>query len=287
MTGQRRDGPAVAVPPHGVVVGSLRDGQAAGAQRTPAVSGAVLFARYAYPPNALGYCGPDAADELLERADARAGDEGLRRLARGFEGAWPYLELIAAANGLGDPLDRRVVEAYWVGNALLDAVPVSLMARSLEERFRGRVGTAWEHLVAAAPGAQPHHSFHVFGVYPWLGLLRGGRVDEPLHVLDRCRIRAGRVVSLHGDRAVVRSRPLEWDGHALREGAAREETVLIRSHGHALAGPLAPGDLCTLHWDWVCERVDSRRLSELRSRSARQLAVVNALPFPAPAAVLS
>ncbi len=273
------------------------------APRDPSRGGALLFARYAYPPNALGYCGPDAAGELLERAGepgARPGaaaardaaaraeaDAGLRRLARGFEGAWPYLELIAAANGLGDPLDRRVVEAYWIGNALLDRVPVPLMAGSLEERFRGRVGASWDRLVATAAGARPHHSFHVFGVYPWLGLLRGGRVDEPLRVLDRCRVRTGRVVEVDGGRAVVESRPLIWDGRVLREGESRPETVVVGAGGRSLAGALGPGDLCTMHWDWVCERVGPRRAAALRRRSAEQLAVVNAAAFPAPASVLA
>ena len=45
-----------------------------------------------------------------------------------------------------------------------------------------------EHVVdAVAAGAVPHHCFHVFAVYPWLGLLRTGVVDEPLRILDQCR----------------------------------------------------------------------------------------------------
>jgi len=252
-----------------------------------AISGPLLFARYAYPPNELGYCGPDASRQLLEQASGGSDDGDLRHLARGFAGAWPYLELIAAANGIGDPLDVRVVEAYWLGNALLDGVPTTMTGRSLEDRFRGRAGRSWSRLADAIPGAQPHHSFHVFGVYPWLGLLREGRLDEPLHVLDRCRIRWGQVVDVVGDRAVVRCRPLEWDGRVLREGAPRVEQVVTAVDGLGLAGPLVPGDWCSLHWDWVCERLDRRRLAALRSRSRRQLAVVNAVPFSAPASVLA
>ena len=33
----------------------------------PTEAGALLFARYAFPPNALGYCGPGDPAELLER----------------------------------------------------------------------------------------------------------------------------------------------------------------------------------------------------------------------------
>ena len=86
------------------------------------IAGPLLFARYAYPPNSLGYCGADATRTLLEYGDARASDGGLAELARTFEGAWPYLTLIAHANEIADPLDPRVVQAYWVGNELLDRV---------------------------------------------------------------------------------------------------------------------------------------------------------------------
>lgn len=65
--------------------------------------GVLLFSRYAYPPNELGYCGPERPQQLLEQVSAGASDEGLRQLARGFEGAWPYLELIAASAGMPTP----------------------------------------------------------------------------------------------------------------------------------------------------------------------------------------
>ena len=35
-----------------------------------AADGALTFARFAYPPNQLGYCGPDAQDEILQRVSA-------------------------------------------------------------------------------------------------------------------------------------------------------------------------------------------------------------------------
>lgn len=251
-------------------------------------SGALRFAAYAYPPNALGHCGPDASQQLLQQVAAGVDDPDLRRLARGFEGAWPYLELIAAANGLRDPLDSRVVEAYWVGNSLLDRVGPRMLGDSLEHRFRGRAGRSWSRLVDAVPaGAVPHHSFHVFGIYPWVGLLREGRVDEPLHVLDRCRVRWGQVVELRGAQALVASRPLRWDGHRILLGPPRPEQVVLRVDGLALVGPVRVGDWCSLHWDWVCERLSPRQLASLCRYTSDQLRVVNGTAFPAPAAVLA
>ncbi len=250
--------------------------------------GVLLFSRYAYPPNELGYCGPDSPHQLLEQVSAGASDGGLRQLARGFEGAWPYLELIAASAGIADPLDARVVEAYWVGNRLLDGVGPRLLGDSLEARFKKRAAGSWSDLAETIPaGAVPHHSFHVFAVYPWLGLLREGRLDEPLRVLDRCRIRWGQVIEVVGEDALVRSRHLEWDGRRLTLGASSVERVLVGVDGLGLAGNLSAGDWCSLHWDWVCERLDERRMTALRDYTLRQLAVVNGLSHPAPSAVLS
>ena len=260
--------------------------------------GPLLFARYAYPPNELGYCGPDASRELLERADAATtrgvpDDGGLRRHARGFEGAWPYLELIAHAHGLADPLDRRVVEAYWVGNELLRAVGPAALGDSLEDRFRSRGRVIWQGLsdvvAGAAAGTEPavpHHSFHVLAVYPWVGLLRSGVRDEALRVLDRCRIRWGRVLEVSQAGALIRTRPLQWDGHRLSQGPDVVEQVVTRSDGYGLAPALVPGDWCSAHWDWVCDRLDRRGVLALRTWTERQLAVVNGVTRPAPAQVL-
>ena len=98
------------------------------------MNGSLLFVRYAYPPNSLGYCGPADSTAFSEYGAAGVVDNGLVDLAKAFHGAWPYLELISSANGIRDPLDRRVVEAYWVGNRLLDRIPLARTADSMEER---------------------------------------------------------------------------------------------------------------------------------------------------------
>jgi hypothetical protein len=126
----------------------------------------------------------------------------------------------------------------------------------------------------------------VFGVYPWVGLLRSGRVDDSLRVLDRCRVRWGQVVALDGDWAVVRSRLLGWDGSRLVLGPPRPERVRMGAGGLGLARPDV-GDWCALHWDWVCDVLTPGRLDALRRHTARQMDVVNGVPFPAPAAVLA
>jgi hypothetical protein len=217
---------------------------------------------------------------LLERVAAGADDRELRHLAKAFEGDWPYLELLASAAGISDPLDARVVEAYWIGNPLLDKVDPSSMAGSMQHRFRVPAGRAWPALMdAVSAGALPHHSFHVLGVYPLLGLGPAAGAEEPLCVLDQCRIRWGQVVEIAGERAIIRSRPLCWDGRSLELGEPRLEEVVVARDGLALVSDLGVGDRCSLRWDWICDRITARQLRALQTYTLRQLRVINGLHF--------
>jgi Family of unknown function (DUF6390) len=247
--------------------------------------GPVLFARYAYPPNALGYCGPNESAALLEMAALKGPVDELTRQASQFEGAWPYMQLIAGCNGIADPLDRRVVHAYWIGNPLVRRVPPEALARSLARRFDGRAGRQLEPLVSGAWWGVPQHSLHVFAVYPWLGLLRAGMDGPPLTVLDRCRIRAGRVQSVDGDMVTVWERPLILDGSVLVAGPVQLSTARRSVAGLGFVGDLAPGDLVSLHWDWVCDRLSVTEAGWLDACTRRNLDAVNRPARPGPAVV--
>jgi len=232
-------------------------------------AGPLLFARYAFPPNERGLCGPDDHAALREYAAAGVTGPGLVRLAAGFAGAWPYLELIAAANKITDALDARVVEAYWVGNSLLDNVRMPDYGAFLDERFRARAGRGWEHIAGAVPaGAVPHHSFHVFLAYPWTGLLREGRSEPSLRVLDSCRISWGRVITADpvAGTVLVMRRPLRWDGRVFGYGLAAPQQAAA-----GFVTGLRPGDWVSMHWDRVCDRLSQPQLLALRRYTARHL----------------
>ena len=242
-----------------------------------AAAGPVLFVRYAFPPNLHGYCGPADNTGFFDYGVTGAIDPGFRRMAQAFAGAWPYLELIAGATGIPDPLDRRVVEAYWVGNALLDRVGVRATGDSMEDRFRHRSGRRFGDLAeGVVAGGVPHHSFHVFCIYPWTGLLGDDRrAEQALTVLDRCRIRWGRLTSVLGDQVVVESQALTWDGHGLALAPPAPETVVRAVDGLGMVPDLAVGDWVSMHWEWVCDRLDERQLRTLRRYTARHLDIVN------------
>jgi hypothetical protein len=157
------------------------------------IPGPAQFARFALPPNAYGYCGPADLALVADLVAARdVGTDEMRSVAQQFEGAWPYLQFIADTAG-DDPLSSEVVEAYWIGNNLLRDIDLLAWGNSIEERFRPRAGGRWRVLSDGIVGGVPNHAFHVFCVYPWVGLLRQGFADHALEVIDRCRIRWGTV----------------------------------------------------------------------------------------------
>jgi hypothetical protein len=181
----------------------------------PVVPGPVLFARYAFPPNSHGFCGPADSGGLFEYGVAGRDDGGLR----------------------------------------------------------ARFSTLTEGVLA---GGVPHHSFAVFCIYPYTGLLTDGRkAPHALTVLDRCRIRWGRVLAVEGDQAVVESRPLTWDGDRLQLGPVGTETVVRSVDGVGMVGTVAPGDWVSMHWEWICDRLSDAQVSRLRHYTERHLAIVN------------
>jgi hypothetical protein len=248
----------------------------------PATAGAappgpVLFGRYAFGPNRLGYCGPDESPTLLAYAAAGTDDGGLRALARGFDGAYPYLELIATANDIADPLDRSVVEAYWLGNPLTGVVRKRELHRSVEERFRPRLApSAWRWLEAAvAIGARPVHAFHVLDVFPKVGLLRGEAVDDVLATIDSCRIRWGRVEAIVGDQLIVSAVSLALVDGRLRLAAPRLEMVSRWLDGTGFVDDIKPGETVAIHWSWACDRLTQRQLHNLVAWTRLALRVTN------------
>jgi hypothetical protein len=241
------------------------------------VPGPILFARYAFGPNRLGYCGPDDAAELFGQATVGSELPALRRLAEQFEGAYPYLELIARANGLPDPLDARVVEAYWLGNDLLGNVSAADLAGSLDTRFRRRLRNDGWRWLADKPraGALPVHAFHVLDVFPRLGLLRSGALDDVVKVIDSCRIRWGRVLERDGDWLVTSVVPLALAEGKLRLGPPRVETVRGWQDGRGFLADVTANDIVSIHWDWACDLLDSRRLNQLRGWTEHELRIAN------------
>jgi len=226
-------------------------------------TGHALFARYAYPPNELGYCGP---------VDG-GGASGLAAHAKEFDGAWPYLVAIAEAVGASDPLDADIVGSYWVGGPSLHHVDPEGLLAQLRTVFKGQV-TGLLDAVPATSQVLAHHSFHVFVVYPWVRFLSRDATTA-LQVMQDCRIRSGTVESVAGDHAVILSRPLLFEDGKLALGETRPERVQWRKGELSLAPAPARGAIVSAHWDWVCGTLTADENAALESATEATLELVN------------
>ncbi|MFD7845635.1 DUF6390 family protein [Nocardia sp. NPDC059764] len=229
-----------------------------------------MFARYAYPPNALGYCGPPDTTALSDGSPAL-----IRAAARRFTGAWPYLQVMSAMTGIADPLDLRLVESYWHGGGIGSTLDPAAFCAELLAILGPAAGLYWTHLTPRlAPEAAPNHCFHVFGVYPWSRLLGTAATPTALEVLDKCRITPARVVARDGSHVRLEASHLTWDGHHLDLGPPGTRTATLTADGRLTTDP-RPGDHVALHWDRLTALLDSTQTANLTDSTLRQLAATN------------
>ena len=244
----------------------------ASADATPSleIQGAEMFARYAYAPNALGYCGPPEA--RLRSASV----DDVRAAAGQFSGAWPYLQVLARMTGIADPLDLRLVESYWLGGGVAAGLDPEEFTAELLAVIGPQAGHYWPHLSAdLADEAAGNHCFHVFGVYPWSRLLGRGLDEHPLRVLDSCRISWATVVSRNSGEVQVRRRMLRWDGQALGLSEPALCRLEVWKDDYSAVPDVAVGDRVAVHWGRMCGRLTEHQLRALRDSTTRQLRVTN------------
>jgi len=202
----------------------------------------------------LGYCGPKflACDKssLLQ-----------------FEGAVPYLRLIAQANNIKDEFDARVVEAYWLGNDLLKKVSDKNLYGNIENRFKKRMsGKDWSWLVAESiREAKPHHVFHVFDIYRRAGLMRSGAIEKVLETMDNCRISWGSMT----DEGFVEYSPLVFKNNKLDFGEKTEKKLI------SLDSTIKVGDEVSFHWNYICDKISPRQKQNLTFWTKYHLDITN------------
>lgn len=230
-----------------------------------------MFARYAYAPNALGYCGPPLGGTLRDGSV-----DAVRKAATKFSGAWPYLQVLSRLTGITDPLDRRIVESYWLGGGLGTDIDAAEFFEALLAIIGPQAGRYWSHLTPdLITEAAGNHCFHVFGVYPWTRFLGRGMDEHPLGVLDDCRISWGEVIARHGEQVEVSQQLLNWDGHALKltEPSARMLDVWV--DGYSAVPDVAVGDQVAVHWGRLCGRLQAAEMRALADSTRRQLEFTN------------
>jgi len=136
---------------------------------------------YSFPPHQLGYCGPQEKKKSSMLSDfikRRKIDE--RKIKDILEKEFivsGYYRMIAQEHKL-DLFDAKVIEAYWLGNKLLD--------KFFET---GKI--------------IPFHLYHVIAVGSLTGRIKFDDLKR-----DKCRISWGKVLKINGSKVLVDYRPL-------------------------------------------------------------------------------
>jgi hypothetical protein len=222
-------------------------------------------------PNRLTYCGGDDNRALWDYCQAHQTDAGLLQILRQFKGAIPYMRLIARCNGLADPFDRRVVEAYWLGNDLLQGVEARMLYDFLRARFSKEMSTKAMNLVLnkAPAGARPHHSFHVLEVCPRNGW------PQALEFMDNCRISWGQVVAVNGATVTAVVQPLKVEGNDLVLDQPAPREITRQFDGQGFVDDVAVGDWISIHWGWACQVLTPVQVANLEKWSRYHLKLAN------------
>ena len=234
--------------------------------------GILECARYAFKPNQLNYCGPDKNSELAEYLKAGESDGGLRQILQKFETLYPYLKLIARSNKKEDAFDKKISEAYWIGNDFLQNVKMTDLHGHLMDGLQlGKKISSDERekIREKIPrGANAHHSFHVFNIWK-----RTGHIESPhtLFTMDECRIGWGKVEAVNANIITVLYKPVIFENNKLAFGPVAAKNVF-----HELSGrQVKTGDWISFHWSSFCDVISQEELKNLRHWTSLNLELVN------------
>jgi hydrogenase maturation factor len=221
--------------------------------------GLIACGRYSFAPNSLHYCGPEKQRDMLEYVTEGQVDRGLFEIQSKFETLYPYLVLIASENNIKDPFDRRVVEAYWLGNSLLQRIKIRAFAKHLDTL------NLQQSIDSIVESGVPQHNFHVMNIF-----IRTGHhmVKHTLSTMDQCRISWGRVVEVE-KQYVVEIQPLQYIQDRLTLGVKEKKVVT------SIAVKPEVGDWVSIHWGYVCDILTSRQRLNLMHFTQKALITAN------------
>jgi len=239
-------------------------------------SGVLQCGRYAFRPNFYGYCGPDKNSQLFEYCSADYYEPVLNNILDDFEVMAPYLRLIARNNRIEDIYDPRVVEAYWLGNQYTEGVNIKQLYRHFTEdkNLKSKLpkDLAEKVLGLIPDNAKPHHNFHVVNIW-----LRAGKlnISHTLKSIDECRISWGKVKNIKKSSLMVEFQPLVIVSNKIQIGQPIEREVVTHIEDKSFIREIEIGDLVTIHWGWVCERINEEQLKYLKKYTVMALNIFN------------
>ena len=237
------------------------------------MSGLKLAALCGFYPHKLGFCGlqeNSAKKTLLSYlAGEKISEQKIRKILETFKGAFFYYKLIAKSNGIKDPFDEKVVKAYWIGNQLLEKVPVDSLKKMIIKEF---VGPGFLSKVMTVKKAseisltsKAHHSFHVLLLGP---VTKNIKFYDKLY--DLCLISWGRVLQLKAkkSKAVVNFKPLILKNNQFLYGKKSKKEIIWNK---TIVPDLQINDQVSFHWNFLCQKLTETQATNLKNILSRIL----------------
>lgn len=241
------------------------------------MDGTELCCRFSLMPNKLGFCGPkDSTNLLLNCALGRKVDKGkVKEILKRFESLYPYLELIGRKHNL-DPFDYKVVEAYWLGNELLDGFTREDMVELVNDLAgRGLIRSLADKLIDTMPDyAIPFHLFHV--LFVGVGSVTKS-VENNIETMDKCRISLANVKRIMTNKVFLSWRELQReDGELILVYVENDDNSKSFDYDSRLT-PLKPNDDVAVHWNYPVKILNYDELCNLRRYTHKVLRTINSL----------
>lgn len=224
------------------------------------MSGPKIAALYGLIPNRLGLCGP--RQELLKKFII--GELSIPQIIpvlEKFEAAYPYYQLIAKKNKITNgPFNKKVVEAYWLGNELLEKITTNDLRQLITEKFSKPGLLSKEEATKRAKkipeNSKPHHSFHVMV----LGSITGS-IDftGKTKLKDICRVSWGRITSIKREKLIVIGNPLVGS-KIIKFGAPIKKEITWDKEILPLVNI---GDWVSSHWGYALQVLNEENIINL------------------------
>jgi hypothetical protein len=237
------------------------------------MSGLEMAVLYGLKPHQLGFCGPHRKKEKMLRdfLEGAGSPAKVRNVLKQFKAAYPYYCLIAKANKIKDPFDTEVVRAYWIGNNLLENVPVSKLRKTISVEFSGfgllPKAIAQKKAAEIPEDSLPHHSFHVLA----LGAISSAVDLRDVKLKDLCRVSWGQIKKITVSERVqilASYQPLTEKDKKIVLG----QPTLREFFGEKKFLPdLKIGDYASFHWNQIIQILTKDEVDNLKKYTQKTL----------------
>ncbi|MEM4663120.1 MAG: DUF6390 family protein [Candidatus Diapherotrites archaeon] len=227
----------------------------------------VRACKYAFVPNKLGYCGKSDFSKLCIDFIKNPKDTSIEQIVshlKSFKAMYNYMSLIAKHNSL-DVFSPEVIEAYWLGNSLLENVPASAVKELIKKGFTEippEIRNKKAEFIKNGPLIQ--HSFHVLYVN-----FLNPRLKPNIENMNMCLVKYGEVLETKANRIKVKSIKLYY---ALGELKLCEKILFLENPFNCT---LLPGKLVSTHWGAVIEKISKANVKNIKRALFKNIELTN------------